>query len=373
MSIDRIRVRLERHIATTHHHHRHRHHHSVIMPPPPNAHAAQTLFKRGNKSSSTSKRDIESDRAFVRAMTAQNADAWRAPRVARAANVVVAVWRADEVMAEVVRDRGGHVYRFGTRENGRTMLFAEEIAFLVETERAVVFASERASEALSVRGTLELLDQARVTAERYATYAKLCRLGFTVRRFGASWVSNECEDGGMKTNGFARDDARRRDAKDDEAKEDDEALANAGDEREREVKRRKVERSSAEDVDQRVEEMNGKSRSVRARARRWWPRSGAREHAWLGPDIDRACEKSAMTKAKAIDIVPTFEVYQPNRKFSKKSPDAVSFYVYESSARPLDGREARALLDRAEGVPVRIATCRQSTVVMFTLAAPAVY
>jgi len=60
-------------------------------------------------------------------------------------------------------------------------------------------------------------------------------------------------------------------------------------------------------------------------------------------------------------------VYQPNKNFSKRSPDPVSFYVYVCSDRPPTGREARALLDQAQGKPVRIVSCRQSTVMMFTL------
>ena len=105
-------------------------------------------------------------------------------------------------------------------------------------------------------------------------------------------------------------------------------------------------------------------------------RSGAVEHAWLGPEIEKgvmvACETDDDGLAP-VDLAPTFTVYQPNKNFSKKAPDDASFYVYASSAKPLTGRESQALLDCAGGKPVRVSTCRQSTVVMFTIAAPKVY
>jgi len=115
------------------------------------------------------------------------------------------------------------------------------------------------------------------------------------------------------------------------------------------------------------------SREGGAASRAWWPWTRHPGHAWIGPEIHDAVEANAPRAPAPLEydetpvrVSPTFQVYQPNRSFSKKSPDPVSFFVYVRSEKPPDGREMRSLLDQAGGKPVRVVNCRQSTVMMFT-------
>lgn len=299
----------------------------------------------------------------VRETLARNARAWGSTRGTSSGGVPVAIWRAHARRAEVIHVRGRVFHRFGCARGAGCWLFPEECAFLVETERLALFYDERDEECVSVRGVYALMAREGIRMDDYLTYAKLCRLGFAVRRFGASWTMDSRESDWTVADGRGRWATISSKSNDDDVVD------------EREVKRRKIDVESVSvsaNVDARRRAASARRRE--ATTRHWWPWSGAVEHAWLGPGIEKRMLECESTSADApIDIAPTFVVYQPNKNFSKKSPDDASFYVYVSSAKPLTGRESHALLDQARGKPVHVSTCRQSTVVMFTIAAPKVY
>tara|TARA_B100000683_G_scaffold258860_2_gene281982 strand:- start:5181 stop:5876 length:696 start_codon:yes stop_codon:yes gene_type:complete len=225
-------------------------------------------------------------------------------------------------------------------------LFPEECAFLVETERLALFLSDSDEEPASVRAVYALLTRCGVSREEYLVYGYLCRLGFGCRRFGAAWTADaraDAETWSADADGLGRW-ARR-------AVRDGDGVM---------TKKRRV-------------EVPVMSREGGAASRAWWPWTRHPGHAWIGPEIHDAVEANAPRAPAPLEydetpvrVSPTFQVYQPNRSFSKKSPDPVSFFVYVRSEKPPDGREMRSLLDQAGGKPVRVVNCRQSTVMMFT-------
>ena len=241
---------------------------------------------------------------------------------------------------------GRHFHRFGCARGDATWLFPEECAFLVETERLALFLSDSDEEPASVRAVYALLTRCGVSREEYLVYGYLCRLGFGCRRFGAAWTADaraDAETWSADADGLGRW-ARR-------AVRDGDGVM---------TKKRRV-------------EVPVMSREGGAASRAWWPWTRHPGHAWIGPEIHDAVEANAPRAPAPLEydetpvrVSPTFQVYQPNRSFSKKSPDPVSFFVYVRSEKPPDGREMRSLLDQAGGKPVRVVNCRQSTVMMFT-------
>lgn len=351
---------------------------------------ARALFKRGQKatnapvSSSIDHHDVRQHEAKVEEKLSASIEAWSAKRGSNASNLPCAIWRDAVGRAEVVQVRGRHFHRFGCARAGATWLLPEECAFLVETERLALFWSEDDEEVASVRSVYALLARCGIEWEDYAAYSHLCRLGYVTLRYGASWTTDAREGVWASTVGKGKW-ARRTttttttSSVGGEEEEDDEDAGNGEDviDPERASKRRRlmVESSKlANRASATVDERGQSETVIKPTSRRWWPWSGSATHAWLGPSIETAVDRAVSTGVdKPVKIWPTFQIYQPNRNFSKKSPDPVSFYVYVRSDRPLDGREAQALLDKAEGKPVRVASCRQSTVVMFTIAGRDVY
>jgi len=343
---------------------------------------ARTLFKRGQKATnappsfddvdeSAKPALLEQHRAKVEEKLRASIEAWSAKRGSNANSLPCAVWRDAVGRAEVVQVRGRHFHRFGCARAGSTWLLPEECAFLVETERLALFWSEDDEDVASVRSVYALLARCGIEWEDYAAYSHLCRLGYVTLRYGASWTVDAREGVWKSTIGKGKW-ARRTSAG---SGDDDEAGNGDGDtDPERASKRRRLMAESSRLVDRASALDELQSETVKSTSRRWWPWSGSATHAWLGPSIEAAVDRAVSTGVdKPVKIWPTFQIYQPNRNFSKKSPDPVSFYVYVGSDRPLDGREAQALLDKAEGKPVRVASCRQSTVVMFTIAGKDVY
>lgn len=349
---------------------------------------ARALFKRGQKAtnapvSSSIDHDVRQRAALkVEEKLRTSVEAWSAKRGSNANGLPCAIWRDAVGRAEVVQVRGRHFHRFGCARAGTTWLLPEECAFLVETERLALFWSEDDEEVASVRSVYALLSRCGIEWEDYAAYSHLCRLGYVTLRYGASWTTDAREGVWASTVGkgkWARRTTTRRTTGEEEEDEDDDDGGNGEDDidPERASKRRRlmVESSRLASRASAASDEGGQSETViKSTSRRWWPWSGSATHAWLGPRIETAVDRAVSTGVdKPVKIWPTFQIYQPNRNFSKKSPDPVSFYVYVRSDRPLDGREAQALLDKAEGKPVRVASCRQSTVVMFTIAGRDVY
>ena len=316
----------------------------TVPPHPPDP--PPSVFKRGPKASNAADATDAStlDRVARAVDTARRA--WSAPRGASASALPCAVWRPEVSRAEVVRTRGRHFHRFGCARGDATWLFPEECAFLVETERLALFMSDSDEEPASVRAVYALLKRSGVSREEYLVYGYLCRLGFACRRFGAAWTADaraDAETWSADADGLGRW-ARR-------AVRDGDGVM---------TKKRRV-------------EVPVMSREGGAASRAWWPWTRHPGHAWIGPEIHDAVEANAPRAPAPLEydetpvrVSPTFQVYQPNRSFSKKSPDPVSFFVYVRSEKPPDGREMRSLLDQAGGKPVRVVNCRQSTVMMFT-------
>jgi len=327
--------------------------------PTPARDGTHTVFRRGPKASNARDALDESKLERVARSIATSRAAWAAPRGSSATILPCAVWRPRLGRAEVVRARGRHFHRFGTARGDAVWLFPEECAFLVETERLALFFSDVDDTPASVRAVYALLTRCGVSREEYLAYAYLCRLGFACRRFGAAWTADA--RAGEET-WIAASDGLGRWKKDDK-KDDDDGETKDVDDDDDEARRKK----------RRVETAPVLVRQRGATSRVWWPSTRHPGHAWIGPEIHDAVELRA-PRAPApleydetpVDVSPTFQVYQPNRNFSKKSPDPVSFYAYVCSAKPPDGREMRRLLDQAGGKPVRVVNCRQSTVMMFT-------
>ena len=318
------------------------------MPPVPShpSASAPSVFKRGPKASNAADATDASTLDRVARAVSTARDAWAARRGASASALPCAVWRPEVSRAEVVRARGRHFHRFGCARGDATWLFPEECAFLVETERLALFLSDSDEEPASVRAVYALLTRCGVSREEYLVYGYLCRLGFGCRRFGAAWTADaraDAETWSADADGLGRW-ARR-------AVRDGDGVM---------TKKRRV-------------EVPVMSREGGAASRAWWPWTRHPGHAWIGPEIHDAVEANAPRAPAPLEydetpvrVSPTFQVYQPNRSFSKKSPDPVSFFVYVRSEKPPDGREMRSLLDQAGGKPVRVVNCRQSTVMMFT-------
>ena len=313
-----------------------------------------SVFRRGPKASNA--RDALDASKLERVSRAVEAsrDAWASPRGSSESALPCAIWRPRVERAEVVRARGRHFHRFGCARGDATWLFPEECAFLVETERLALFLSDSDEEPASVRAVYALLARSGVSREEYLAYAYLCRLGFACRRFGAPWTADARaseETWSAAADGLGR--WARTTASEEEDEKDDGADAVK-------TKKRRVEPSPI-------------PRRRGASSRAWWPSTRHPGHAWIGPEIHDAVEANAPRAPAPLEydetpvrVSPTLQVYQPNRSFSKKSPDPVSFFAYVRSEKPPDGREMRSLLDQAGGKPVRVVNCRQSTVMMFT-------
>ena len=322
--------------------------------------ARGAVFRRGAKATQTPVDGALSEaqktrRASALASLRAHCDATRGQK---SAVMPCAIWRATKRRAEVVRHRGRHFTRFGCARGDGVWLSAEECAFLVETERLALFFSEKDERCASVRAVYRLMARVGVSREAYLAYAHVCRLGYVCRRFGSAWTMEaRASDADLvaATEGLGIW-KRAREGEDGAVDDDRDA-----------VKRRKIAPSTRE--------IKKTPRQRELQSRRWWFASGAIEHEWIGPEIDAAIEANAkppyaMTleyDETPVRVAPTFQVYQPNRNFSKKSPDPVSFYLYVASERPPNGRETRSLIEQANGKPVRVASCRQSTVMMFTL------
>ena len=319
------------------------------------ASALASVFKRGAKASNAPRVNESTAEMTARNRRVDDAltalvNAWTRARGARESHVACAVWRRERGWAEVTRARGRGTSRCGRARGGTTTLCALECAFLVETERLALFFDEREETCASVRAVHALMVREGTRWEEYLAYAHLRRAGYACLRFGETWTADARDDGVVGRGGWAGGGGRGASA----------VEGGGMDERAGGTKRARRAATAT------------RTRQRHLASRRWWLDAGDEGHDWIGPEIDAAVRARTGTELMVYDDAPanvslTFQVYQPNKNFSKKSPDPVSFYVYVCSDRPPTGKEARALLDQAQGKPVRIASCRQSTVMMFTL------
>ena len=254
-------------------------------------------------------------------------------------NVTVAVWRSELGVAEVLRPRGKHMNRMGYVVGAQTFLFPEEIAFLVETERAALLRSEndptplslRAAYALCVAGHSRTNESGKVSSDLYLLYAHLARRGYVVRRFGAPWNA-EWKNDRSSPKRFARNT------------NDHAFYAGAGsvwreDANDTTCDTIKTETIDAiDETETHVYERNANRGSNPA----WYPSA----RRWLTPNADETAETardendfsavgtkkrptaSASGRASMCVASPAFRAYAPNGNFSKKNPGEPLFYVF---------------------------------------------
>ena len=252
-------------------------------------------------------------------------------------NVTVAVWRSELGVAEVVRPRGKHMNRMGYVVGAQTFLFPEEIAFLVETERAALLRSKndrtplslRAARALCVAGHSRTNESRKISSDLYLVYAHLARRGYVVRRYGAPWNA-EWKNDHSSPKRFARN------------KNDHAFYAGAGSVWRDDANDTTCDTIKTETIDEidetetHIYERNANQGSNPA----WYPS----KRRWLTPNADETAETardekdfsakrrrptaSASGRASMCVASPAFRAYAPNGNFSKKNPGEPLFYVF---------------------------------------------
>ena len=255
-------------------------------------------------------------------------------------NVTVAVWRSELGVAEVVRPRGKHMNRMGYVVGAQTFLFPEEIAFLVETERAALLRSKndrtplslRAARALCVTGHSRTNESRKISSDLYLLYAHLARRGYVVRRYGAPWNA-EWKNNHSSPKRFARN------------KNDHAFYAGAGSvwrEDANDTTCDTIKTETNDEIDEtetHIYERNANQSSNPA----WYPS----KRRWLTPNADETAETARDEKdfsavgtkkrptasasegrASMCVASPAFRAYAPNGNFSKKNPGEPLFYVF---------------------------------------------
>ena len=252
-------------------------------------------------------------------------------------NVTVAVWRSELGVAEVLRPRGKHMNRMGYALGAQTFLFPEEIAFLVETERAALLRSKndreplslRAARALCVAGHSRTNESRKISSDLYLVYAHLARRGYVVRRFGAPWNAESKNDASPQR--FARN------------KSDHACYTGAGSvwrEDANDTTCDTIKTETNDEIDEtetHIYERNANQSSIPA----WYPS----KRRWLTPNADETAEtardekvfsakkkppSASASEGRASMCVasPAFRAYAPNGNFSKKNPGEPLFYVF---------------------------------------------
>jgi len=267
------------------------------------------------------------------------------PAGAHPNNLSVARWTATgdarlPFVAELLRTRGKHFTKFGHVCGAKTYLLPEEVLFLVETERLAVVPPGRARKtndekknddpaagAMSLRAVRDAVTRRCGVREAwYAVFAKLAREGYTVRRFDSPWCQPTrggfggdhaaFAGSGPLAGGFATLDPLRAKRKETPLQppprlpEEEPTVGNV----------RKEDEPTA------VPAANG-----------WWVDAST----WTGrPPTERIVPISPERPAPYASL-PVFQVYAPNRHFSKRDPDDVLFFVFHADVPP-DADEVQA-------------------------------
>ena len=265
------------------------------------------------------------------------------PLQAQSDNVTVCVWDPKKRVAKVVRARGKHLTKMGFNEGANQFLRPEEVLFLVETERAVLFlddvvsvttthtnpgakhANPDASNANPEQRPMSLRRAHRVVAESggvsndaYLLYAFLVRRGYVVRRFAGDAgdktgysLNTHMEDGSARGRGTWCDAALV------------------------------TENTISSTVGSRDTALRGESIG---RPRGWYPSAarwlgtGSRDSRTISPtlvpvEVVKQTGSTATTRSLVQSSLsgsnPLFAAFVPDgNTFSKKNPGAVSFYVF---------------------------------------------
>ena len=262
------------------------------------------------------------------------------PAGAHQNNLSVARWTATgdarlPFVAELLRTRGKHFTKFGHVCGAKTYLLPEEVLFLVETERLAVVPPGRARKtndektndektndvpaagAMSLRAVRDAVTRRCGVREAwYAVFAKLAREGYTVRRFDSPWCQPRGASAGDHAafagsgplaGAFATLDPSR-------AK-----LETPPPPPPREEEEPTVENIRKEDEPTAVPAAN-----------RWWVDAST----WTGAETEEPIVPEPECPAPFQLRLPVFQVYAPNRHFSKRTPDDVSFFVFHADVPP---------------------------------------
>ena len=273
------------------------------------------------------------------------------PAGAHPNNLSVARWTATgdaalPFVAELLRTRGKHFTKFGHVCGSRTYLLPEEVLFLVETERLAVVPPGRARNtndgktndddpaagaAMSLRAVRDAVTRRCGVREAwYAVYAKLAREGYTVRRFDSPWCQPRSfsSGGGGDHAAFAGSGPLAGNF-----------TANVAEEEEPTVEKTPEDESTA---------------AADPAANGWWVDAST----WTGAPAEPVSPEPPETSTpdpSAPFPLPVFQVYAPNRHFSKRDPDDVAFFVLHGD-RPPNSDEVRTA---AEAVAKRFREGRE--------------
>ena len=268
------------------------------------------------------------------------------PAGAHPNNLSVARWTATgdaalPFVAELLRTRGKHFTKFGHVCGARTYLLPEEVLFLVETERLAVVPPGRSRKtnddekkndgetndgddpavsgaAMSLRAVRDAVTRRCGVREAwYQVFAKLAREGYTVRRFDSPWCQ---PPRGFSSGGGGGDHA---------------AFAGsgplAGDFTTNVLSRDETVPPPREEEES--------TRPVPA-ADGWWVDASTWTGAPMEPIVPEPPESEHAPDTSAPFPLPVFQVYAPNRHFSKRDPDDVAFFVFHGD-RPPNSDEVR--------------------------------
>jgi hypothetical protein len=333
--------------------------------------------------------------------------AWELQHAPGAKTASYGVWPPAPAQGEVLLKRGKGWQAFGQHLGARTLLFPEETLFLMESDRLVCYGDVGARAPLSLHAGYAAAAAAGVTAERYAAFAHLCRMGFVVRRCGAPWFLDRrgwahaaqeealerqaearCAEAAAATTAAAATAAQQLQPVDAAAAGWEEADGDTPWEAapplpaEAEAELAEEEQSGAAVLPPAV----GDTLSAGS-SRGWWPRS-----AWEAPPAppgaaaSAAAAAPACAAAAAAPVAPAvaaaavagaaasgaagapelvYDVWPPRSTFNKRNAGPPSFRLCLSSSRPPSCTELAALTAASRGVPVKCAIVRPGMFIGF--------
>jgi hypothetical protein len=359
---------------------------------PPAAPAARQLFAS------------DADALVLRTRLNALQAAWELQHAPGAKTTSYGVWPPAVPQGEVLLKRGKGWQAFGQHLGARTLLFPEEALFLMESDRLVCYGDVGARAPLSLHAGYAAAAAAGVTAERYAAFAHLCRMGFVVHRCGAPWFldrrgwAHAAQEEALEREAAAHGEAAAAAAAPQQPAAADGGAAAAdweeacGDEPWEAAQRRTAEPAEAEAEAE--DEQGGAAAGVAAApppavgetpdagaSRGWWPRSaweaplappGAAAAAAAAPACTTAAAPAvaaaaAATAAAAAAGAPelVYDVWPPRSTFNKRNAGPPSFRLCLSSSRPPSCAELAALTAASHGVPVKCAIVRPGMFIGF--------
>jgi len=108
--------------------------------------------------------------------------AWQLKHEASSRHVSYGLWPPGSSVVEVLLRRGRGWNTFGQSQASRWLMIPEEALFLMESDRMLVYRAVGDEAPMTLHAGYAAAAETGLTAERYAVFAHLCRLGFAVRR-----------------------------------------------------------------------------------------------------------------------------------------------------------------------------------------------